>query len=244
MKRSEHGASSEKSARLLDQLEMQLGELVAAASEGETVSAIARSRSGAEDPVQKPARRPLDEKLQRERVVHAAPCTCRHCGSVKIRKLDEKIAETLEHVPATWKVIQHVREVFTWRECDRICSFKCAAEATALRRCSLGCAVSSAGKCPRGLLIAASAAFPQLPPYEMPAGPFALVCHSDKLSAVIVLFTGPRRRLLAAEEMLLQVRPCASASRESLCGDWNETTEFLQTSAVQLSVPETPMLGS
>lgn len=120
MKRDEHGAASEKSARLLDQLEMQLGELIATASEGDTASAIDRLGLGAEDPVQKPARRPLDEKLPRERVVHAAPCVCRHCGSGKIRRLDEKITETLEHVPATWKVIQHVREVFTCRECDKI----------------------------------------------------------------------------------------------------------------------------
>lgn len=69
---------------------------------------------------QHPARRPLNEKLPRERIVHAAPCTCRHCGSAKIRKLDEKVTETLEHAPATWKVIQHVREVFTCRDCERI----------------------------------------------------------------------------------------------------------------------------
>ncbi len=42
MKRSEHGASSEKGARLIDQLEMQLDELVATASEGKVAAAIAR----------------------------------------------------------------------------------------------------------------------------------------------------------------------------------------------------------
>lgn len=30
------------------------------------------------------------------------------------------MTETLEHVPATGKVIQHVREVFTCRDCERI----------------------------------------------------------------------------------------------------------------------------
>ncbi len=120
MKRDEFGISSEKGARLLDQLEMQLGELVATASEGKVAAVIERPMAVSEETPQKPARRPLDEKLPRERVVHAAPCTCRHCGSAKIRKLDEKITETLEHVPATWKVIQHVREVFTCRDCDRI----------------------------------------------------------------------------------------------------------------------------
>jgi transposase len=120
MKRAEHGVSSEKGARLIDQLELQLGELVETASAGKVAAAIERPANVSEEPAQKPARRSLDEKLPRERIVHTAPCACRHCGSAQIRKLDEKITETLEHVPATWKVIQHVREVFTCRDCEKI----------------------------------------------------------------------------------------------------------------------------
>ena len=120
LQRSEHGASSEKGARLLNQLELQLGELVETSTAGKVAVELERPASQHEEPAQKPARRALDAKLPRERVVHTAPCACRHCGSAKIRKLDEKITETLEHVPATWKVIQHVREVFTCRDCDRI----------------------------------------------------------------------------------------------------------------------------
>lgn len=122
LQRAEHGASSEKTARLIEQLEMQLGELVETIGEGKTAAVIALPgiTAAPEATSQKPARRALDERLPRERVVHAAPCICRHCGSAKIRKLDEKITETLEHVPATWKVIQHVREVFTCRDCERI----------------------------------------------------------------------------------------------------------------------------
>ena len=41
MQRDTHGASSEKGARLLDQLELQLGELVAAAAEGKVADQIA-----------------------------------------------------------------------------------------------------------------------------------------------------------------------------------------------------------
>ena len=125
MKRSEHGASSEKGARLLDQLEMQLGELIATVSEGKAATVIASPAAAIaidaqQATTQKPARRPLDAKLPRERVIHPAPCVCRHCGSAKIRKLDEKVTETLEHVPEQWKVIQHVREVFTCRACEKI----------------------------------------------------------------------------------------------------------------------------
>ena len=120
MKRAEFGASSERGAKLIDQLEMQLGELVATVSEGKVASAIERPVPARDELTEKPARRPLDAKLPRERVVHPAPCSCRHCGSAKIRKLDEKITETLEHVPEQWKVIQHVREVFSCRECEKI----------------------------------------------------------------------------------------------------------------------------
>jgi len=37
-----------------------------------------------------------------------------------LRKLGEDITETLEHVPAQWKVIQHVREKFSCRKCESI----------------------------------------------------------------------------------------------------------------------------
>jgi transposase len=120
MKRAEFGASSERGAKLIDQLEMQLGELVATVSEGKVASAIERPVPALDELTEKPARRPLDAKLPRERLVHPAPCACRHCGSAKIRKLDEKITETLEFVPERWKVIQHVREVFSCRECEKI----------------------------------------------------------------------------------------------------------------------------
>ena len=120
MKRAEHGASSEKGARLIDQLEMQLGELVATASEGRAAAAIERPVPVAEEEPQKPARRPLDPKLPRERIVHVAPCICGHCGSDRLRKLGETITETLELVPEQWKVLQHVREKFTCRNCEKI----------------------------------------------------------------------------------------------------------------------------
>ena len=120
MRRDTFGVSSEKGARLIDQLEMQLGELVAAVSEGKTAVAMERPLPAADEEAQKPARRPLDEKLPRERIVHQAPCACAHCGSDRLRKLGETVTETLEHVPEQWKVLQHVREKFTCRACEKI----------------------------------------------------------------------------------------------------------------------------
>ena len=47
----------------------------------------------------------------------AAACPC--CGG-QLRKLGEDVTETLELVPASWKVIQHVREKFSCRRCEVI----------------------------------------------------------------------------------------------------------------------------
>ena len=51
--------------------------------------------------------------------MHAAPSCCPGCGG-SLRKLGEDVTETLEHVPAQWRVIQHVREKFACRKCQTI----------------------------------------------------------------------------------------------------------------------------
>ena len=41
-------------------------------------------------------------------------------GGARLRKLGEDVTETLEVIPRQWKVIQHVREKFTCRDCEAI----------------------------------------------------------------------------------------------------------------------------
>ena len=48
------------------------------------------------------------------------PATCLCCGGARLRKLGETVTETLEVIPRQWKVIQHVREKVTCRDCERI----------------------------------------------------------------------------------------------------------------------------
>ena len=48
------------------------------------------------------------------------PTACACCGSTRLSKLGEDITETLEVIPRQWKVIQHVREKFTCRACEKI----------------------------------------------------------------------------------------------------------------------------
>ncbi len=66
------------------------------------------------------ARQPFPEHLPRDRVVEPGPTVCLCCGSARLRKLGEDITETLEVIPRQWKVIQHVREKFTCRDCEKI----------------------------------------------------------------------------------------------------------------------------
>src|SRR6202011_5857424 len=106
---------------LLDQLELQLEELEASATEDELAVGTAEP-----DPTtvhgftrKKPVRAPLPAHLPRERVVVPAPRSCPCCCG-KLVKLGEDVTETLEVVPRQWKVIQTVREKFTWRSCEKI----------------------------------------------------------------------------------------------------------------------------
>jgi transposase len=123
LRRALYGVRSERKARLLDQLELQLEELEATATEDEL--AAERAAAQAKTPVRaferrRPARKPFPEHLPRERVVIEAPTACGCCGSGRIVKLGEDITETLEVIPRQWKVIQTVREKFACRDCEHI----------------------------------------------------------------------------------------------------------------------------
>jgi transposase len=117
-----YGQRSERAVRLLDQMELRLEELESAATEDEIAAeqACARTTNVVAFTRRRPSRQPFPAHLPRERVVEAAPATCLCCGGVRLRKLGEDITETLEVIPRSWKVIQHVREKFTCRDCEAI----------------------------------------------------------------------------------------------------------------------------
>jgi len=68
----------------------------------------------------RPARRPFPEHLPHERIVVPGLTVCACCGGTRLSRLGEDVTETLEVVPRTWKVVQHVREKFSCRDCERI----------------------------------------------------------------------------------------------------------------------------
>src|SRR4249920_3299277 len=122
LNRDRYGPRSERAARLLDQLELQLAELEATATEDELAAemAAAKTTKVASFTRQRPSRKPFPEHLPRERVIVPGPTACACCGGARLSKLGEDITETLEVIPRQWKVIQHVREKFTCRDCESI----------------------------------------------------------------------------------------------------------------------------
>jgi transposase len=121
LRRTLYGARSERKERLVDQLEMQLEDGEADATEYE----LAAERSTLSTVVEsferrRPARKPFPEHLPRERIIVPAPKACSCCGSAKLSKLGEDVTETLEVIPRQWKVIQTIRERFSCRQCEAI----------------------------------------------------------------------------------------------------------------------------
>ena len=81
LRHDKFGASSERGRKLLDQLELELGDLVATIAEDATqVESQGEERPGAPPP-RKPVRGPLPAHLPRERVVIPSPSACPCCGA-------------------------------------------------------------------------------------------------------------------------------------------------------------------
>src|SRR5712691_7665606 len=117
-----YGPRSERTSRLLDQIELQFEERESAATEDEIAAemAVATTTTVAAFTRKRPVRKPFPEHLPRERVIVPGPTACLCCGGGRLRKLGETVTETLESIPRQWKVIQHVREKFTCRDCEKI----------------------------------------------------------------------------------------------------------------------------
>ncbi|MER8627873.1 IS66 family transposase [Mesorhizobium sp. M1143] len=122
LRREQYGPSAERSRRLLDQLELQLEELEATASEVDLAAEAAATRTTSVTAFERkrPVKKPFPEHLPRERIVIPAPCSCLTCGGTRLSKLGEDVTETLEVIPRQWKVIQTVREKFSCRNCETI----------------------------------------------------------------------------------------------------------------------------
>ena len=101
LRRELYGSRSERKARLLEQMELQLEELETASTEDELAAerSVAETQSVKAFERRHPVRKPFPAHLPRERIVIPAPESCPCCGSSKLSKLGEDVTETLEANP-------------------------------------------------------------------------------------------------------------------------------------------------
>ena len=112
LRRKLFGQKSEKLNRQIDQLELALEALHI--SQGERIPAQ-QPEAEAKPPRTAPQRRPLPEHLPRDTQTHLPEAnTCPDCGlSLDAASvLGEDVSEVLEYVPASFRVIRHVRPRF------------------------------------------------------------------------------------------------------------------------------------
>src|SRR6202522_3125897 len=117
LRRMMFGTKSEKIAREVEQLELKLEEL----ETGEAARPPAAAHTGSTSaPRRKRKRRPLPEHLPRETHTHMpVGKACSACGG-QLSKLGEDVSEMLEYIPASFKVIRHVRPKMCCTRCDMI----------------------------------------------------------------------------------------------------------------------------
>jgi transposase len=119
MKREMFGPRSERSQRLIEQMELQLDDVAAGLGE-DAAKLEAASVEVHGFTRRKATRRDFPDHLPRRRVVHPMPTSCPCCGGTKLSKIGEDVTETLDVVPRQWFVTEHVREKFSCRSCETI----------------------------------------------------------------------------------------------------------------------------
>ena len=120
LRRMQFGRKSEKVERQIEQLELQLEDLEANRAESVPPTEKQPATSNTIPPASKPSRRALPDHLPRETRTHEpAEQACPECGGT-LKKLGEDVSEILEYVPASFKVIRHVRPKLCCTGCDVI----------------------------------------------------------------------------------------------------------------------------
>jgi transposase len=115
LQRMQFGPSSEKLARHIDQLELQLEDLET--NKSAKASPPPAKQAGATG---HPARKPLPADLPREtETLRPKETACPGCGGA-LKHLGDDVSEMLEFVPARFKVIRTVRPKLACTGCDAI----------------------------------------------------------------------------------------------------------------------------
>src|ERR1700683_2959598 len=119
------GRKSEKLTGELEQLEFRLEELETAQAAEEAAQAATEATQSSSTQTDskrrsRPARKPLPADLPREVITHLpAHNCCPDCGGA-LRQFGEDVSEQLERIPASFKVIRHVRPKFACAGCESV----------------------------------------------------------------------------------------------------------------------------
>lgn len=117
LRHQQHGASSEKIGRKIEQLELMLEEIEASRAEADARSGEGLLPDLADSPY-KPKRRRLPDGLPTEEWVYTAPCSCPTCGGMSFRKAADNVVQVMEHVPASAKIVRHIEKRKVCKNCD------------------------------------------------------------------------------------------------------------------------------
>ncbi len=122
LRREQYGQSSERGRHLVEQLELAIEDLeeTQAAVDAETDMAVPDAAKTRPERKRLRPRPSVPADLPVERIVYPPPCACDKCGGGRLRKLDDIVSKTLECEPRRWKVIEHVRQKVTCRDCEAI----------------------------------------------------------------------------------------------------------------------------
>ena len=111
LRRARYGRRSEQLDQHIYQLELMLEDLGASVSdqcESDTLASTTLTDTNIEQDKPAKKRQSLPEHLPRETVVHDAGLTCTQCGEA-LEPFAQDTSEQLEYVPASFRVIKHVR---------------------------------------------------------------------------------------------------------------------------------------
>lgn len=120
LKRMQFGQSSERLDRQIEQLELKLEDIEAAAAESAPAAEPEPSPAAAPEPPppRKPRRKLPDHLPRRDEVHEPVSCACPRCGTERMRKVSEDVTEILEYVPARFEVVRHVRPAYSCAKCE------------------------------------------------------------------------------------------------------------------------------
>ena len=121
LKKQRFGQSSEKLDNQIAELEAKIEECELLESASDQASEDKRGISSAEEQSKNiPKRQKLPERLERiDEILNPDPI-CPDCGGEIFRKIADDISESLEYIPASFKVIRHIRPRCACINCEKI----------------------------------------------------------------------------------------------------------------------------